>query len=308
MSVKDCPVCKLPDQRILNERDYGDKVTFECERCGRYTVSGTSEAVLEQGEKSAHLSGWLRERNLLGIDIPILTPDFLKEVIKSLPEYKPLEKQRKLLVSLQQLSDYPGKEVVLMPLEHASLSWAENEHESRYYIRSLVERGLIDFKSDRSRSIDDDIIPVVISAKGWEYLDEIESQLSEKSQAFIAMAFDDSLLPIFEDAIKPAVEATGYKPYRVDKLPHLDKIDAKIIAEIRNSRFVIADVTLQKAGVYYEAGFAHGLGIPVIWCVQKDDLKNVHFDTRQYNHILWETQDDLKQQLIDFILATIGKK
>ena len=81
----------------------------------------------------------------------------------------------------------------------------------------------------------------------------------------------------------------------------------KIIAEIRQSRFLIADVTQQKAGVYYEAGFAHGLGIPVIWCVREDELNNVHFDTRQYNHILWNSEKDLREKLETFIIATIGK-
>jgi nucleoside 2-deoxyribosyltransferase len=71
---------------------------------------------------------------------------------------------------------------------------------------------------------------------------------------------------------------------------------------------MVADVTNQKSGVYYEAGFAHGLGIPVIWSVRHDDLKNVHFDTRQYNHIVWEDETDLRDKLKNFILATIGKR
>ena len=56
-----------------------------------------------------------------------------------------------------------------------------------------------------------------------------------------------------------------------------------------------------------DAGFALGLELPVIWCVQKDDLKNVHFDTRQYNHVLWETGEDLREKLYYLICAIIGK-
>ncbi|MCD6262375.1 MAG: nucleoside 2-deoxyribosyltransferase [Deltaproteobacteria bacterium] len=149
---------------------------------------------------------------------------------------------------------------------------------------------------------------MVITAAGWEYIEKDEANLASKTQGFVAMSFDKTLLPVYENAIAPAIEATGYRPHRVDSKPHLERIDAKIIAEIKNSRFIVADVTQQKAGVYYEAGFAHGLGIPVIWCVRHDDLNNVHFDTRQYNHILWETEDELKEKLQDVILATIGKK
>ncbi len=65
-------------------------------------------------------------------------------------------------------------------------------------------------------------------------------------------------------------------------------------------------MTQQKAGVYYKVGFAHGLGIPVIWCVRRDQLDNVHFDTSQYNYVLWESEEKLRDQLQNYILATIG--
>jgi len=113
--------------------------------------------------------------------------------------------------------------------------------------------------------------------------------------------------PVWETGIKPAIEKAGYRPLRVDKEPHLDRIDAKIISAIRDSRFLIADVTGQNAGVYFEAGFALGLNRPVIWCVTEDDLKAVHFDTRQYNHIVWKTPEDLQEQLYDSICANIGR-
>jgi len=48
-----------------------------------------------------------------------------------------------------------------------------------------------------------------------------------------------------------------------------------------------------------------GLGRPVIWSCRDDDLKNVHFDTRQYNHIVWNEPADLRAQLTNRIKATI---
>ena len=63
----------------------------------------------------------------------------------------------------------------------------------------------------------------------------------------------------------------------------------------------------QKHGVYFEAGYAQGLGIPVIFSCRKDEIddKKVHFDTRQYNYIAWESIDNLKQRLIERIRAAI---
>lgn len=305
---KQCPVCKLNNQKILSVGDYGDKTTYECKRCGKYTMSGTAEAIAERADKSTELSGWLRERNLLGIEIPMLTSDFLSEAVKTLPNYSPIEKQHKLLKAMELLTTYPGKEVILVPEHDASLAWANNKQEFTYYVKALMERGLIEINSSQPRTINDPLLPMVITAQGWEHIESESKNVTDKTQAFVAMSFDPSLHSIFENAIKPAIEATGYRAYRVDSEPHLERIDAKIISEIKNSRFIIADVTQQKAGVYYEAGFAHGLGLPVIWCVNKQDLSNVHFDTRQYNHILWDTEEELKEQLETYILATIGEK
>ena len=121
------------------------------------------------------------------------------------------------------------------------------------------------------------------------------------------MWFDPSMDKAWEEGIKPALEAAGYRPYRVDMEPHLDRIDAKIQAEIKDSRFIVADVTGQRQGVYFEAGYAMGLGLPVVWSVKNDELGKVHFDTRQYNHVVWKNPDDLKTQLADRVVAVIGR-
>ena len=98
---------------------------------------------------------------------------------------------------------------------------------------------------------------------------------------------------------------------QIDRKQDVVKIDDEIVAEIRRSRFLIADFTHGKAGarggVYFEAGFALGLGIPVIHTCREDAIDKVHFDTRQYNHILWRNPEDLRDQLEKRILARFGE-
>ncbi len=64
--------------------------------------------------------------------------------------------------------------------------------------------------------------------------------------------------------------------------------------------------TAQEGGVYYEAGFASGLGIPVIYSCRRNMVDQIHFDTRQYSHILWDNLDELRDDLRKRILARIG--
>jgi hypothetical protein len=82
--------------------------------------------------------------------------------------------------------------------------------------------------------------------------------------------------------------------------------DDEIISQIRKSRFLVADFTGHRGGVYFEARFAMGLGMPVFWTCRKDDLPHLHFDIRQYNCIDWADPADLAVRLRRRIEAVIG--
>lgn len=127
-------------------------------------------------------------------------------------------------------------------------------------------------------------------------------------QAFVAMWFDSEMDDVFIHAISPSILETGYTAYRVDKdNSHSDQITNKILAEIKRSKFVIADFTHgsdgARGGVHFEAGYALGLGIPVLWAIRKDEYSKMHFDTNHYPHIVWETHEEFKSQLKDAIVA-----
>ena len=107
--------------------------------------------------------------------------------------------------------------------------------------------------------------------------------------------------------IKPGIIAAGYRPFRVDLKEHADKVDDIIMAEIRRSKFLVADFSGQRGGVYFEAGFAHGLGRPVIWMCHDEEKDKLHFDTRQYNHILYTDHADAQKKLRNRIVALLGE-
>ena len=86
---------------------------------------------------------------------------------------------------------------------------------------------------------------------------------------------------------------------------HNNDINDEIIGEIRSSRFIVADFTGNRGGVYYEAGFANGLNIPVIHMCKKEELKKVHFDVNHRNIIDWKTGEELYERLLNRIKATI---
>jgi Nucleoside 2-deoxyribosyltransferase len=125
---------------------------------------------------------------------------------------------------------------------------------------------------------------------------------NDVDKVFIAMSFDNSMNKARE-SIKDALKHFGYKPILIDAKEHNNQIVPEIFKEIEDSKFVIADLTGQRGGVYYEAGYATAKNKPVILCCKKDE--NPHFDVAQINTIFWFNENDLKQRLIDRIKATI---
>ena len=125
------------------------------------------------------------------------------------------------------------------------------------------------------------------------------------------MWFDPSMNSVCEEGIEPAIREAGFKPFRIDRKEHINKIEDEIIAEIRRSRFVVADFTHDDKGargsVYWEAGFAHGLNLPVFHTCREDCMKTLHFDTAHFRHIVWNNPQDLRTQLRNSIGAVIGQ-
>jgi hypothetical protein len=285
---------------VAEETESGGKSSYDCPRCGKFTITyeAMSDSNLPIGPK---ISAWIRNLNEHGSEVPEINRHTLIDLQKRLPNYNPREKQINLLQNIERKTEYPGQRIALSFTNDFPLAWASGDEEFLYYITSLQERGFL------SSDMVSGFCRVIITAEGWDYLEKLERQLEERTQAFVAMSFSKDLKAIWEGPIYNAIKKSGYEPYRVDAKPHSNLIDVQIISEIKNSRFVLADFTYQSPGVYFETGYAQGMGLPVIRCVREDDFKKLHFDKNHYNFLIWKTPDDLEDQLYSFICAIIGK-
>ncbi len=128
-----------------------------------------------------------------------------------------------------------------------------------------------------------------ITSMGWERIEALRKTQPDSRLAFVAMSFADDLLSAYTDGIKPGIEDTNYfSAYRLDKVEHNDKIDDHILADIRRAGLIVADFSHNRGSVYFEAGYALGLGIPESsGLVVSKDFDQIQFDTRQYPYIVW---------------------
>lgn len=301
-----CPICALPDQKV-RAGDFGERLRVSCKRCGEgFTITRTAAHQASATDARSKLSAWLRHRSNNYPPEFEITAESLATLVRSFPSYSVLDKQHLLLGALAQSSRSPGDRVPIRAELDYPLAWASGPAEFLFYIQTLSERKLI--RHHPAVGMSDALTQeaVTVTPDGWALLDERQAGAVAGNQAFVAMSFSTELLPAWEAGIRPALERAHYQPYRTDAQPHIDRIDNKIVSEIRSSRLVVADVTQQRPGVYFEAGFAIGLNIPVFWCVREDEVDKVHFDTRQYNHIVWKSPSDFAEQLYYFVTAILG--
>lgn len=307
--------------------------------CGFYHCSRTFESIAknpdEGGElgpkgsrRRANLSAWVRSVSELSDwrrqqqNAPMLSSyffgdeeggykDSLGEQFRATPEPTFTEKADKLLLALRDATSFAGDEVKWNQdiLKYMSLSWSLNFDEFAYILNFLTERGMIVGGVKLGRSSDKALaLPTWITPAGLARIEELDQKHPDSKQGFIAMWFGEEVGESLHPAIRSSIEAAGYDPHRVDDGDYIGRIDNKIMVEIKRSRFIVADFTEQRGGVYFEAGFAMGLAIPVIWTCHKDHVENLHFDIRQYNCLVWDEEnlDDFKDKLTARIENVIG--
>ena len=279
----------------------GDLISVDCTTCGRYRITGSMFASRFPlpGSERHRMSFWCKRRQLEGRDPPDLSSYTIDAVVAQLPNHPTHAKPDLLLVSLTLRSPVPGQYIKIDDWRERSLACARDQSELNFFLRCLIERQEVALCPPGIEGI-------VITGRGWERAAQLADQPATSKTAFVAMKFNDEILPLWRSAFAPAIERAGFDPRLANDPQHNDQIDAHIIAELKQCRFVIADVTFATPGVYFEAGYALGMGRPVIWTCRRDRHKtDMHFDTRQYNHILWDAAADLSEQLYYRIVATI---
>ena len=311
MANEKCAIWTTTPAQILE--DAGEYLVFDSPRAGgKYWISHSalSEMVPYNDRVRLLLTTWLCEQRRTGVDIPKVKSD----VLRLAASRQPLTVTTRMTAGLK----YLGQHIVELGdavwmgsggFAHTLPLLAETEsrnlNELSQLFRMLKEQGFVEgqFNLDGSAR-------VLPTARGWQEIEELYRSRADASQVFVAMWFGEQMSDAFVHGIEPAIRSTGYRAIRIDKKEHNNKIDDEIIAEIRRSRFLVADFTCEpknvRGGVYYEAGFAQGIGIPVIWTCKNTSIDDLHFDTRQYSHLVWKTPEDLFVQLKNRIGATIG--
>ena len=295
--IDPCEVCEK--EQATTHSSNGDRIRQECPRCGNFEITGTALSMLRNNigkEARANLSGWVREKNRSGA-VPSLTSYNIENVI-SRPLPSVADRALGILEEAERSITRLGDTFNINDSRFLAASYSSESSDVEFLLNMLWEQDLVRAHSMGGNN--------QIQPNGYAKLDELRNISSESSQGFVAMWFNQDLKDAYTKGLEPGVANAGYEPLRIDHLEHINKIDDEIIRQINSSKFLVADFTGHRGGVYFEAGYAMGLGIPVFWTCRETDLSKLHFDIRQFNCIDWKNPEELSTRLSKRLEAVLG--
>lgn len=337
-----CLVCGSPIDEEMSSYD-GERCFFECPICGKYILPITSTiqrrnrtchdfgAVFDGEKLASYLYHYRVEDRCAFVGTESALEQYKKqnpESIAFLVEPKAVEnwypktfKERInfILLRLAKQSKFIGGSVKVEIEEFNPLFFLTNlpksadwQREVKFILHFLSNNGILEYpiQSDKLGEyvailVSNEFATFTLSAKAWEMVYELQRNQTNNKKAFIAMKFGAETNAL-RDKIKEGIVAAGYEPRIMDEIEHNHQIVPEMLYEIRNSRFVVAELSHHNNGAYYEAGFAYGQEKEVIHICSEEALKSdLHFDVSQINTVVYKDISEIPEKLKKRIEATI---
>jgi hypothetical protein len=284
-----CPLCRYELEREPHDVFETNGKIFSCSNCGRFELAFESvinlpSLVADRPESLQILSHAVRRMNAR-TECPKLTWELIESILATTELPSPIQQVENLLLWLADNSSFGGL-FQLVPQTHSAIIGAAGTENLVAAARALEDRGLA-----RGSFVSGGGFSGELTLEGWQAIAELKRGRSDSRKAFMAMEYGDSGLDrVFVECFKPAVRAAGFDLQRLDDAPPAGLIDDRLRVEIRTARFLIADLTRENRGVYWEAGFAEGLERPVIYTCEKGHFEKhgTHFDTSHHHTITWQ--------------------
>lgn len=304
-----CPICEVEIEKQLGPISGGSTTLYPCPRCLPFGLSFSAEATLPEtlrgGLHTGALLSYLVRRLRRDGGPPTLTTDLIRQLLAEHEPPTPAEQVNNLILWLGQYLTAPGEQILLTSQEHRSVAGSLTDSNFHWLLSFMVSRGYFDGTVMGAGGASG-----TLSFDAWALFEEIRAGSTDTRLAFMAMPFGNAVLDsVFIDCFKPAAKAAGFELIRLDERPAAGSIDDRLRVEIRRTRFLVADLTDGNHGAYWEAGFAEGLGKPVIYTCEKSyfDDPGTHFDTNHHHTVLWgpEALKSAAQDLTNTIRATL---
>lgn len=307
-----CPVCHSPLKERRPHIDGRDGAYFSCPLCGEFILSESLIATLpythrENKDAAAKISHALRTMQQTNKGAELYT-NTVQEILKR-PLPRPKEQADLLIRWLAENVEGPGKTQWIEPRTHSSIIGANSPEGFELIVQHLFDVGLV--TGNLSQAIGaPGRAHATLTFDGWNYYESLLQGSAKYRKAFMAMKFgDEDLDNLLEAILKPSAKQAGFELFKLDDQPKAGLIDDRLRVEIQASDFLVADLTHDNLGAYWEAGYAEGLGKPVIYICEKNkfETQKTHFDTNHHLTIIWDraSPEEAGEKLKATIRATL---
>jgi hypothetical protein len=298
-SPEKCPVCGRQVERLEHD-PARDAVQIDCPHCGNFALSGSLiaelPALLKQPDAQAKLSHALR-RSQESSARPLFDRYAVEAALKQ-PLPRPREQADFLVRWLAVNCPGPGETVAVNYENSGAIIGAKSKEGFKLVTGHLVRSGLIlsenlGIHGDFNKLASKGSVATALSFAGWDHYENLLRRGQVYRKAFMAMKFGDTALDnVLENVLKPSAKRAGFDLFKLNDRPKAGIIDNRMRVEIQASDFVVADLSHDNLGAYWEAGYAEGLGKPVIYLCEKSKFEQskTHFDTNHHLTILWDAE------------------
>jgi nucleoside 2-deoxyribosyltransferase len=288
-----CTVCFGVANILKKEFNVGTIV--DCARCGDFEVGFETARQLElpyQNLKKRALASHIIRKTQAPNKRSRLTLEFFESLGNHLLP-TPAEAMDNLVIWFAEQADgRPGARPTLTYTDPALLGkiGVVASDDIEWIVTNLATQALLE--GGRASSADGPgVFRGGLTARGWDKFEELKRAYSSSNYAFFARQFSNADLDhVFDECLRKSVQETGYELRMVTQRAGL--VDAVIEDEIRRCRFLIADLSDDNAGAYWEAGFAEGLGKPVIYICRANKADGspmtTHFDANHRHTVKWD--------------------
>lgn len=331
-----CPVCRNEyDNESRRSGSQGPVVFFDCTLCGMFGIADNMIRDIDQlsiepnrlnGAQRARLVKFVHERSRAQTpNTFIVVREDLGYVFNEMRLPTPAEQAVNII-------RYVGDRLVdsadgldKLPLDFFILVGSPSPRRAGIIIQQLIADGVFTggvslprtLMATVSGSIEEKKLSASdldLTLRGWERYEAEKRGRFVGSYGFVARKFVQAPLDaLLRDHTRPALkDVLGFDLIDMRDGARAGVIDNVMREKIRDAAFVIADLTDDNAGAYWEAGFAEGLGKPVLYICERSKFERgalqgggTHFDTNHLTTVLWEAGAEAR--FVEEFIATLRR-
>jgi nucleoside 2-deoxyribosyltransferase len=312
-----CPICANAEGATCAEVPAPNfrGAAINCTSCGLYKITSSllasfaAEGKILNRLQRASLSHVVRQQSDHANTVKLHDSDF--DYFKKIPALpSPPQQAKNAIRVIGNHERETGEHLNDLPNGFFAQIGALSRARAVELCKELLVAKLIRVKNERETFETNRFERCALTFSGWEQYEAERLGKLAGDYGFIAMKFGDAVLDSFlSDAIRPAVESLSFKLVDMRDVAQAGIIDNIMRVTIRDSAFVLVDLTHDNAGAYWEAGYAEGIGKPVIYLCEKAkfDTKSTHFDTNHLTTVPWEAANgsDFSDRLVATLRNTL---